>query len=90
MKLKELKEYIIQLPSYLNECEVILQKDSEGNGYSPLSGVDEHSIYIPDSTWGGDVYSMNHSAEDNCMEEEDWDELKEDPTKRCIVLYPIN
>ena len=90
MTLKELKEYVNQLPSSLDECAVILQKDAEGNGYSPLQGIDEDSIYVPTSTWSGDVYYMNHSAEDNCMEEEDWDELKEDPTKRCIVLFPIN
>ena len=37
--------------------EVVLQKDSEGNGYSPLAGADPEAVYIPDSTWSGDVYS---------------------------------
>lgn len=27
--------------------EIILQKDSEGNGYSPLSGADGDCVYVP-------------------------------------------
>lgn len=38
----------------------------------------------------GEVYDCNRSAEDNCMEEEEWEALKNDPKKRCIVLFPIN
>jgi len=35
---------------------VILQKDSEGNGYSPLSDIcHDNVIYKPDSTWSGDI-----------------------------------
>lgn len=33
---------------------VVCQKDSEGNGYSPLSGVSQAG-YIADSTWSGEV-----------------------------------
>ena len=38
MKLKELKEIIKDMD---DESIVILQKDGEGNGYSPLEGVDD-------------------------------------------------
>lgn len=85
MKVKELKEAIANLP---DDMEVILQKDSEGNGYSPLSGADADCIYVADSTWRGSVYSMEFSAEDNCMEEEEWEELKAGP--KALVLWPIN
>ena len=90
MKLKDLKEQLNSLPAELDECEVILQKDSEGNGYSPLCGVDENCVYLADSTYSGDVYSLEYTAEDNCMEEEDWEELKNDKNKRCVVLHPTN
>lgn len=90
MKLKALKKYVNNLPKDLDNCEVVIQKDSEGNGYSPLSGVDEDTIYIPGSTYDGEVYDRNSTAEDNCMEEEEWEALKNDPKKRCIVLFPIN
>ena len=68
--------------------EVILQKDSEGNGYSPLAGTDCEAIYIPENTYSGDVYSTEWSAEDADMDEDQWDELKSKP--KALILYPIN
>jgi hypothetical protein len=85
MKVKELKEL---LNEFDNELEIILQKDSEGNGYSPLSGADNNSVYIADSTWSGDVYSANWSADDACMDDDEWEELLKRP--RCVVLWPVN
>jgi len=90
MKLKDLKKKLNALPIEMDEHEIILQKDAEGNGYSPLSDIDDEAIYVPDSTYSGDVYILEYSAEDNCMTEEEWKNLKEDKTKRCIVLCPIN
>jgi hypothetical protein len=85
MNVKELKEAIADLP---DEMEVILQKDSEGNGYSPLSDADANAVYVPDSTWSGDVYSMDWTAEDACMEEEEWNDMKSQP--RSLILCPVN
>ena len=85
MTVKELKEEIKNLP---DDMEVVLQKDAEGNGYSPLSGADPDAVYIPETTWSGDVYSMGWSADDACMEEEEWAELKTMP--RALVLHPVN
>lgn len=48
MTVKELKEAIAELP---DDMEVILQKDGEGNGYSPLSGADPNAVYIPNNVW---------------------------------------
>lgn len=80
MNVKKLKELLSNLP---NDMEVILQKDSEGNGYSPLSGGDSNTVYIPDS---GDVYSMDWSADDACMDEDEWKDIKAKP--RALILYP--
>lgn len=85
MNIKELKEVIANLP---DEMEVILQKDSEGNGYSPLYCADPDSVYIPDSTWSGYVYSMDWTAEDACMNDEEWEDIKSKP--RSLVLCPVN
>ena len=63
--------------------------DGEGNRYSPLSGIDPEAVYQADSTWCGDVYPKDWSAEDACMEEDEWEEFKRD-TPPCIVLYPTN
>lgn len=85
MNVKELKEAIDSLP---DDMQVILQKDAEGNGYSPLEGVDTECIYIAHSTWDGEVWSTEWTAEDADMDEEDWEDFKKNP--RSLVLYPIN
>lgn len=67
---------------------VILQKDSEGNGYSPLSGIDGNAVYVPDNTWSGTAFSRDYSAEDYDWDQDEYDELMSNPS--CCVLVPIN
>jgi hypothetical protein len=57
-----------------DELLVVLQADAEGNGYSPLDGG-EVAIYVPLSTWSGEVYN---------------DDEKPDDGKRVLVLWPVN
>jgi len=85
MKVKELKELLNILP---DNMEVILQKDAEGNGYSPLSGGDSDNIYVSNSSYSGKIYDTNWTADDCCMSEEEhnWIMSKE----RVLVLYPMN
>jgi hypothetical protein len=85
MKVKELIEELSKLDP---ESQVILQKDAEGNGYSPLYAVDGDAVYLPDSTWSGDVYSTNWTADDADMDAEEWAETLKKP--RCVVLAPVN
>ena len=85
MTVKELKQEIESLP---DDMLVILQKDAEGNGYSPLSGTDTDVIYIPDSTYSGDVYDSNWTADDACLSESEWAELQTKP--KALILYPVN
>lgn len=86
MNVKELKELLKELP---DDMEVILQKDSEGNGYSPLYGGDDECIYISEESWYGEVKSLRWTADDACMEEDEWEEFKQN-NPRCLVLYTIN
>jgi hypothetical protein len=85
MTVKELKEAIANLP---DEMEVVLQKDSEGNGYSPLAGTNPEAVYIAETTWYGDVYSMDWTSDDACMSDEEWEDIKSKP--RTLILYPVN
>lgn len=71
MTVKELKVEIENLP---DDMEVILQKDSEGNGYSPLEGVDSDAVYVPENGYSGDAYDVSWSADDADMDEEEWEE----------------
>ena len=85
MNVKELREAIKDLP---NDMEVILQKDSEGNGYSPLYAADSNAVYIPENDYSGGVYSMDWSADDACMDESEWLKLQKKP--RALILAPTN
>lgn len=85
MKVRELIE---QLQSLDPEMECIIQKDSEGNGYSPLAGADPDGIYIAETTWYGQVYDSNWSADDADMDNDLWEAMLKKP--RCLVLFPVN
>lgn len=82
---KELIEELKKLPP---NAQVILQKDGEGNGFSPLSGVSGSCIYVPESSWHGEVYDTNWSASDACMSDEDWTEFCKQ--EKCVILEPTN
>ena len=72
------------------DSEVILQKDAEGNGYSPLSTVDGNAIYWSKSTWRGEVFSLDWTAEDAGFDsEQEWEGFKKS-NRRCCVLAPVN
>lgn len=83
------KELIEQLQSMPQDSIVILQKDAEGNGYSPLSCADPDAVYEADSTWSGDVYCTNWTADEACKDEEEWEDFKRN-TPACVVLAPVN
>lgn len=85
MTVKDLKEVLKDLP---DDMEIILQKDAEGNGYSPLDDADADVVYVPITTWYGEVYPMYWSADEADMEEEEWEEIKAKP--RALVLGPVN
>lgn len=85
MKVKELMEL---LATFDQNADVILQKDAEGNSYSPLQGADHDAVYVADTTWSGTVYSTDWTADDADMDEDEWKLLKK--RGRCVVLFPVN
>lgn len=77
----KVRDLIVELTKMNQELDIILQKDSEGNGYSLISWADPDCIYED-----GEVWSIYWTANDACMDAEEWQEfLKKD---RCCVLYP--
>ena len=81
MNIKELKEAIANLP---DDMEVTLQDDPEGNGYRFARGVEE--VVYQDMEYIDCAYSLDNTADDNCMTEEEWEEVKSYP--HSIVIYP--
>jgi len=86
MTVKRLKERLQDVP---DDLVVIVQQDSEGNGYSPLSGCYTGAIYKPTGDWGGDVLNLSDSADSHCMTEKKWIHSKA-KYPHCLVLYPTN
>lgn len=74
----KVKDLIKELKKLNQDAIVVLQKDGEGNSYSPLSGVEE-AFYVAESTWGGEVY-----------DEEDEDLELPDDAEPCAVIWPVN
>lgn len=93
----KVKELIKILQSLDPEREVILQKDIEGNGFSPLNSVDGEVVYVADSNWSGQVYLEKLTQEQiaSGYSEMDLGPMDEDlaggfKRERAVVFYPIN
>ena len=67
----ELADYLATQP---RDRLVVLEKDAEGNGYSPLADAGERT-YLPTSTWSGEIVSPDEDYEG---------------AERVVVLGPVN
>ena len=85
MTVKELKAI---LDTCQDDMEIILQKDAEGNGYSPLDCWDDDCVYVEENKWDGSVYNIHWSAEDACVDEDQWKSILKLP--KVLVLIPTN
>jgi len=72
-----IKELIEQLSTMDPEMQVMMQKDVEGTGYSPLSGCEQSRIY--DASW---------MAQGLDMSREEWEQILKMP--HACVLFPVN
>jgi hypothetical protein len=81
-----------ELMNRLIRCDpndlVIMARDSEGNGYSPLCDLDVSSAYIPDATWYGEVGLRELTPEliDAGYGEED---VAPSDAQPCVILCPV-
>lgn len=80
-------EFITELQK-LDPCRVlVMAKDAEGNGFSPLGGLWE-GAYKPDSTWSGQVgFESPASAVANGYDA--FEDVLEGG-QPCVVLTPVN
>lgn len=85
MKSHELAKLLLEKP----DVELIMQKDSEGNGYKPICGIDFNVLYVPDTTWDGGVYNLDWTADECCLDEDEWETMKKN-NPGYAVLYPFN
>lgn len=69
----ELRSALAELPG---DTLVVMSRDAEGNGFSPLAEVEVGGHYIAESTWAGDVPHP--------------DDYEEGTGVPCLTLWPVN
>lgn len=76
------KDLLDQLSDMNPDSVVFLQVDAEGNGYNELRIADGNAFFVD-----GEVMDAEWSAEDCCLDESLWENIKNNDTK-CLVLSP--
>ncbi len=84
MTVKDLREALADLP---DDMLVVMAKDAEGNGYSPLAEATE-TMYAAETTWSGDAY-LTPEQRANDPQAGEYDEAP-DEAVRAVLLGPVN
>lgn len=75
MTVKELRDLLKDVDG---DVLVIMSKDGEGNGYSPLADTNlGQYLYEADTTWSGDLIDVDEADADT-------------EAVPCVVLWPTN
>ncbi|MFI9154502.1 hypothetical protein [Streptomyces sp. NPDC053367] len=87
MRLADLRAALANLGHLPDDTIVVLAKDAEGNGFSPLAEA-EDAMYWAETTWSGERYLTEEQrrAEAN---PDDWSEAPDDAV-RAVFLWPVN
>ncbi len=85
LTVKTLKEFLSVFPPEYDNFPVIMPVDQEGNGYNKARGV-EVAAYVPDGEGVGQCPRLDSTAENNCLEEDEWENIKKN--NKCLVIYP--
>lgn len=71
-------ELIRELQTLPQGAQVVISKDAEGNGFSPLDAP-ELVLYVAESPWSGEVYDSG-----------DTDAVADFGAQSAICLWPVN
>lgn len=74
-----LRDKLADLPA---DMPVIMSRDAEGNGYSPLSSVWSDYVYEPETSHSGDVYGPEDREDEDSYYPEDGTPV--------VLLGPVN
>ena len=78
----KVKELIKQLRKFDPKATVVLSRDAEGNGYSPVADL-EVGFYTAETSWCGDFLSK-------ALIEEETYEIDTSNAIEAIAIWPIN
>lgn len=82
MRSHELAQRLLAHP----DCEVVLQRDPEGNGYEICRGSD-HNVAVIQGDYELEVFDLAWSADDCCLDEDEWTDVKQ-RGQGYVVLFP--
>lgn len=87
MTLDDLRTQLQALAHLSGDTLVVLAKDGEGNGFSPLAEA-EPAMYAADTTWSGERYLTDEQRQatgepDECSE-------PPDDAVPALFLWPVN
>jgi hypothetical protein len=87
MDLTTLRAEIAKLDHLPGETLIVMSKDGEGNGYSPLADLDE-AMYAAETTWYGERYLSDEQR----AAERDPDDYSQAPDDAvpAVFLWPTN
>ena len=91
MTVRELKKILAELDPEMDECQVVMSCDSEGNSYSPVADITDtgycddskhyciESLYFEEHGWDGNGF----------VSKEEWEGYKTE-ADRVVVIFPTN
>lgn len=84
----DLLDYLATQP---RDRKVVMSKDAEGNGYSPLADAGE-GMYLAETTWAGMVYVTPEQLAVLKTQGGGWsdEDAAPDDAERVVVLGPVN
>jgi len=87
MKVKELVNLLEKCDP---EAEVIISRDEEGNGFSPLYEVCDNQSYIPDNAYSGEIALRELTDELINAGYSEEDVYTGEGSVKAVVLWPTN
>lgn len=87
LTLGELRKQLAELEHLPDSTPLVMAKDAEGNGFSPLNDLEE-GMYLALTTWSGEHYLTEQQRQSkDCPD--DYDEAPEEAV-HAIFLWPVN
>ncbi|MEZ0089997.1 hypothetical protein [Streptacidiphilus sp. EB129] len=87
MTLDDLRAELTKLDHLPGDTIVVMSKDGEGNGFSPLAQV-EDAMYRAETTWSGEHYLTEEQVAADPEYGED--DLAPDDAVPAVFLWPTN
>lgn len=81
-------ELVDWLQTQPREWRIVMSKDAEGNGHSPMASALQ-AMYVLETTFSGEIYPTNDQVDDEDSGYDDEDRPPED-AEPVVLLIPTN